>query len=80
MENFETIHDLVFAWPVPCAATLAADIDAPHSPVSRQKVDRWMRIGNIPAKYFDRVLRAAKSRDIPLTADDLVRIHADRTG
>jgi len=75
MEKPKNIEELIFAWPKPGSVNLAADLNMPDHPVKRQRVDRWCRVGSIPAKYFGSIIRAAQSRGIVLTADDLVRIH-----
>jgi len=75
MEKPKNIDELVYAWPKPRSTSLASDLSTEASPVTRQKVERWIRVGSIPAKYFGRLIKAAKSRDIILTADDLVKIH-----
>jgi len=75
MEKPKNIDELVFAWPKPGSVNLASDISTEASPVTRQKVTRWITVDAIPAKYFGRILRAAKVRGIILSSDDLTKIH-----
>lgn len=77
MSQIASIRDLIGLWP-----TRRAFVDdiADRFPggVSIHQVNKWAEKGVIPAKYHYPVLTAAIDRDLPVTADLIVRLHAPR--
>lgn len=68
MGTFASIRDVIAAWPT--RRDLASDLGT-----TVDRVHKWAVTGTIPARYHARILRAAATRCIALTADDLVRVH-----
>lgn len=82
MDDLSTIKDLVNLWPR--RADLARDLsdllpDAMDT-VSVAQVHKWAQHGAIPARYHHAVLQAANARQIALSAEQLVRLHAPVKG
>lgn len=78
MDELSTIRDLVNLWPR--RADLARDLsdllpDAQDS-VSVAQVHKWAQHGAIPARYHHAILQAARKREIALSAEQLVQMHA----
>jgi hypothetical protein len=76
MNSFSSIRDVVDLWPT--RGALADDMRsiAPFAPVTAERVSKWPSAQAIPARFHHALLEAAKVRGFPLTADDLVRLHA----
>lgn len=75
MKRPTSIRDIIGLWP--SRADLASDISVPTSVVTADRVHWWVRSSSIPPKFHSRILDAAARRGFPLTADDVVRAHAD---
>lgn len=65
-----TITALIDLWPA--RRDLAADIG-----VTTDRVHKWAQASAIPARFHLRVVRAAESRNFPVTADLMLRLHDD---
>lgn len=76
MKQVLSIRDLVNLWP--SRSALADDMTrlAKKRSVSIHQVNKWAVTGSIPAKYHYQFLQAAQGRNLPVTADVLVRLHA----
>lgn len=68
MEQISTIRDLIDAWP--SRKEFAADMG-----VSVERVQKWAQLGTIRPRFWARIIRHGLVRAIPVTADDLVRMH-----
>lgn len=77
MDKISTIRDLVNLWPARSA--LAGDINdiAGAALVTLAQVHKWAENQSIPAKYHHFVVVAAGRRGFPVTADLIVRLHAE---
>jgi hypothetical protein len=71
MEQISSVRDLIDLWPA--RKGLA---DACGVPVAR--VHKWAEVGSIPAKYHLAVLNSALGAGYPVTADLMVRLHAQQ--
>lgn len=69
--TFKTHRQIISAWP--SVPDLARDIKEDY-----QKVWRWYDRNSIPDNKWKKVLKAAKKRDIPLTAEILINIAAKK--
>lgn len=76
MDTPDSIRAVVNLWPTRSA--LVADIRAltDRVPVTVAQVHKWAAFERIPAKYQHLVLKAARQRGFPVTADLLVALHA----
>ena len=68
MTQIASIKTLVKLWP--SRKAMAEDVGA-----TLASVNKWAQSGSIPAWFHGAVLRAAKTRGIEVTAEDLVRLH-----
>lgn len=74
MPDLHTVKDVLSLWPA--RPELERDLNAqPGRAVTLDRIHKWAQSGVIPAGYHARLLRAAKTRGLSLTADDLVRVH-----
>ena len=74
MSQFCDANAIIDLWPTRPA--LAAAISIPEDVVTKDRVDKWARRGVIPARYWSRVMTAARAKGVALTADDLVAAHS----
>lgn len=72
MNTCKTVRNLIDQWPV--RRDLASDLG-----VTVDRVNKWVRVESIPARYHAGLLRAAWRRGYSVSAEDLVRMH-DRSG
>lgn len=68
MPEIRTISDMLSLWP-----SRKAVADDLQTTVGR--VHKWAQTDSIPAVFHARLVRAAARRAIPITAEDLVRLH-----
>jgi hypothetical protein len=68
MDKISTVFDLIAHWPR--RQDLADDIG-----ISLDRVHKWAKAGSIPAWYHAAIIRAARAREIGLTAEDMVAMH-----
>lgn len=71
MDRPSTFRELIALWP--SRSEFAEDLG-----VSAARVHKWAVDRPIRAEFFARILAAAQERGFDVTADDLVRISADR--
>lgn len=78
MSKFSSIREVIDMWPT--RAALAGDmlLVAPFAPVSAERISKWPSAEAIPARFHQAILEAAKLRGFPVTAQDLVWLHAAR--
>ena len=69
MQPPETIRDLIDLWPT--RRYLAADVTT-----TVDRVHKWAAKNNIPSRYHQSVLLAARRRQFPVDAERLIRLHA----
>lgn len=72
MEPISKIKRVIDLWPT--RVELAADLGVPAA-----RVHKWRQNGSIPARYHGPLIDAARARQIPLSADELVDAHRRET-
>ncbi len=77
MSDILSIRDLVNCWPT--RAVMANDINdaAGRDLVATSQVHKWAEKQSIPAKYHHHIIKAAQGRGYPVTAELIVRLHAN---
>lgn len=75
MGHFTTVKSFIDAFPGRQA--LADDLSVLcGTPITVDRIHKWALSGSIPAKYHLVVVRAAASRGVPVTAEQLDEMHA----
>ena len=76
MEKSSTVRDLIDLWPT--RAVLADDImrQMHWMKVTAAQVHKWAQAQSIPARYHQAILLSAVERDLPVTAESIVRAHS----
>ena len=80
MEHISTIRDLIGLWPArrDLAEEIAESVGEDVGKLT-ERINGWVRANSMPAKYHHAVIAAAQARDLAVTAELVVRLHA-RTG
>lgn len=81
MEHPTSVYELISLWP--SRAELADDISTTDERVKVDRVHKWAQNGAIPQKFMSKIVKAAKVRSLPITAQSLLDIHeneAEATG
>ena len=68
MEKLSTVTELIGLWP--SRRELAEDVG-----VMTDRVHKWAQANAIPARFHQRILESAKSREFAVSAELLVRLH-----
>jgi len=69
MEKSPTVSSMIDMWP--SRKALAVEVGVPVD-----RVHKWHASASIPARFHQAVLDAARLRGFPVTADDIVKMHA----
>lgn len=69
MEQISTIRALVALWPT--RQDFADEVGVPLA-----RVHKWITTGAVPAKHHLAIVNAGEARDLPVSADLVVRLHA----
>ncbi|MEN9062868.1 hypothetical protein [Ponticoccus litoralis] len=80
MSNIETIRELLALWPSRRDIVAELAMVHPGLNVTLHRVNKWAETGSIPAKYHLALIRSAKRRSLPVTAELLVKLHAPAEG
>ena len=70
MKHSNPIGGLIDKWPT--RQSFASDIEEPVD-----RVHKWAQSGSIPQRAMSKVITAAGSRGIPLTAQQLIDMHSE---
>ncbi len=73
MDSTLTVREIIDLWP--SRAVLAEDVGTSDDPVTLATVHKWAQRNSIPSHYHAPLLRAARLRDIALSASNLVAAH-----
>ncbi len=73
MEHPSSVYELISMWP--SRADLADDISTPEESVKVDRVHKWAQNGAIPQKFMSKIVKAAKKREFPISAQRLLDIH-----
>lgn len=69
-----TVKSIIDLWPT--RAALASDISVAGDVVTPDRVHKWAARGDIPARYWARIIDAGRARGADVTAEALVAAHA----
>lgn len=72
-----TVKSIIDLWPT--RAALAQDISVPGDTVTADRVHKWAYRGEIPPRYWLRIIAAGKARGEDVSAEALAAAHAPAT-